>query len=226
MRAPVGPPPRALRLHRGGGFRRRLATAFGRDPEAGDALWRRVLHGAGAFVLVYYLVPVEFFVLVPKEVVLLAALAAVGLLEALRLVAGLELPTIRGYEAGRPASFVFYAVALVGAVLLAPRAIAVAVVLGTAFVDPLAGELRADARRARLAPWVPFAAYAALATVALGAVGRWPWPIALGLGGVAAAVGVAVERWRFRWLDDDLTMTVVPAVVLYAWAVALGGLGV
>ena len=53
-----------LRLHRGGTFRRRLALAFGRDEAAGDIVWRRLVHGAGAFVLVYYLVPVDFFVLV------------------------------------------------------------------------------------------------------------------------------------------------------------------
>jgi hypothetical protein len=223
--AAVGRPAPTRRLHRGGSFRRRLAVAFGRDPDAGDALWRRILHGSGAFVLVYFLLPDRFFVVVPKDVVLLAALAGVGVLEALRLLAGVELPTIRGYEARRPASFVFYAVALVGAVLLAPEAIAAAVVLGTAFVDPIAGDLRSSGRSAGLAWGLPFVVYAALAAVALAGVGRWPWELAVGLGAVAAAVGVAVERWRFRWLDDDLTMTVVPALVLYVCARAIGGLG-
>jgi len=44
------------------------------------------------------------------------------------------------------------------------------------------------------------------------------------LGELAGAVGVSVERWRFRWVDDDLSMTVVPALVLYAVGIGLLGL--
>jgi hypothetical protein len=214
-----------LRLHRGGGFRRRLAAVLGREESAGDEIWRRMVHAAGAFVLVYFVVPSGFFVVVSKEVVLLVALAAVGGIEVLRLGFGVELPTIRGYEARRPASFVFYAVGLVVAVLLFPEPIAVAVVLGTAFVDPLAGELRSSARWRRFQPALPLVVYFALAATALAVVGPWPWPDAVGLGALASVVGVAVERWRFRWLDDDLTMTVVPALVLYGSGVVALGLG-
>ena len=175
-------------------------------------------------MLVYFLVPVQFFVVAPKWVILLAALAAVGVLELLRLGAGVELPTIRAYESGRPASYLFYATALAVAVLLFPEPIAVAVVLGTAFVDPLAGELRASRTWSRGPPVIPFVAYAVLAIAALLLVGRWPALAAVTLGLLAAAIGVTVERWRFRWLDDDLTMTVVPAVVLYAVGVVGWGL--
>jgi len=204
------------------GFRRRLARALGRDEAPGDVLWRRIVHGAGAFVLVYYLVPGDLFVVVSKEVVLLLALAAAFVLELCRLGLGLPLPTIRGYERDRPASFVFYAVALVVALLVFPEPIAVVVVLGTAVVDPLAGELRTGSRP-RLAPWVPFTVYAGMAAGILATFGRWPWVWAAVLGVLAGAAAVGVERWRFRWLDDDLTMTVVPAVLLYAAGVL--GLG-
>jgi hypothetical protein len=220
----VGEPPRGLRLHRGGEFRRRLAAAFGRDEAAGDVIWRRLIHACGALVVLYYLLPAGFFLVVPKEDVLLLALAAVAVLELLRLGFGVELPTIRGYEARRPASYVFYSVALVAAILLFPKPIAVAVILGTALVDPLAGELRSNARWARLQVVLPFVVYTGLAATALAGVGRWPLSDALGLAVLAAAVGVGVERWRFRWLDDDLTMTVVPAVALYlagVWALGL-----
>jgi dolichol kinase len=200
---------------------RRLPSWLRRDVALPDEIGRRLVHGAGALVLVYYLLPGELIV-VPKSLALLLALAAAGLLELLRLAFGVRLPMIRGYELRRPASYLFYAVALVLALLLFPEPIAVAVVLGTAIVDPVAGELRSSPNARRLSPVGSFAVYAVLASVALGVVGRWPWEAAAGLGGVAAAVGVAVERWRFRWLDDDLTMTIVPAVVLYAAALALG----
>jgi hypothetical protein len=224
VRAPLSGPPSPLRLHQGGEFRRRLAAAFGREESEADELWRRIIHGAGAFVLLYDVLPSNFFVVVPKVVVLLAALAAVLVLEVLRLGLGAELPTIRGYEARRPASYVFYAVALAGAVLFLPPPLAAAVVLGTAFVDPLAGELRRSDRWRRPGPFVAFAAYTVLAAGALGLVGRWPWAGAVGLGALAAAVAVVVERWRFRWLDDDLTMTVAPALVLYGLGVVVLGL--
>ncbi len=205
-----------------GGRRARLLALFRREVAQPGEVSRRLVHGAGAFVLVYYVVPSSLLFL-PKSFLLLLALAVAFALELLRLGGALALPMIRDYETRRPASFLFYAVALAAALLVLPEAIAVAVVLGTAFVDPVAGALRATPRGRRLALGLPFALYAALAFVALAGVGRWPWAEALGLAGLAAALGVGVERWRFRWLDDDLTMTVVPAAALYlVGVVALG----
>jgi dolichol kinase len=208
-----------LRLHRSGRFRTWLGTRLGGDLELGDRVWRRVLHGLCAAVLVYYLLPDAFFIIAPKEVVLVAALLAVLVLELMRHFAGLELPTIRPYEQKRIASFAFFAIAIVLAVLLFPEPIAAAVVLGTALVDPLAGELRvAGVRRATL--WAaPMVAYAGLAFVGLALVGRWPIPDALGLAVLAAPIAVAVERPKSAWVDDDLAMTFVPAIVLYVLGV-------
>jgi len=180
-----------------------------------------VLHGLCAAVLLYYLLPDGFFIVAPKEVVLVAALVAVLVLEGLRHLVGLELPTIRPYEQKRVASFAFFALAIVLAVLLFPEPIAAAVVLGTALVDPLVGEMRvAGFRRATL--WaVPILAYAGLAFVGLQLVGRWPVLDAIGLAVLAAPIAVAVERPKSRWVDDDLAMTFVPAVVLYVVAVLM-----
>jgi hypothetical protein len=204
------------RLHRHGRFRRWLGARFGHDEAWGDRLWRRILHGTGAFVLVYYLVPNGFFVLVPKETVLLLVLAAVLAIEVARHAIGLELPTLRPYETRRIGSYAFYSIALAGAILLFPVPIAAAVVLGTAFVDPFAGELRAEPTRARFYPVAPFVLYAALAVVVLVAVGRWPLLDAVVLGLLAAAVALAAEWPTVPWLDDDLAMTFAPALVLYA----------
>lgn len=210
-----------LRLHRRGRFRRWLGARFGKDEAWGDRLWRRIVHTVGATVLLYYLVPNNFFVVVPKEDVLLAALAAALVLEGLRHAAGLELPTIRPYEEHRIASFVWYAIAIAGAILLFPPPIAVAVVLGTALVDPLAGGMRENARLRRLYPAVPYAVYTVLAFVGLGPVGGWPFPLALPLALVAAAVGLAAEYPKIPWVDDDLAMTFAPALLLYGLGVLL-----
>ncbi len=209
----------SYRLHRNGRFRRWLGARFGGDEALGDRLWRRLLHAAGATSLVYFLVPTGFFVVAPKEVILLSALVAVLVLEVLRHAAGLELPTLRAYEERRIGSYVFYAIALTGAILLFPLPIATTVVLGTSLVDPLAGELRASPRLARLYPSVPLATYGGFAFVSFAFLGLWPWLPSAGLALLAAAVAIAVEWPKVPWVDDDLAMTFVPALALYAVAI-------
>jgi hypothetical protein len=211
------------KLHRGGRFRGWLGARLGGDFDLGDRAWRRIMHMGGSAVLLYYVIPDGFFVVVPKLDVLLAALLAVLVIEGLRRLFHLELPTIRPYEARRIGSYVFYSIALVGAVVLFPEPIGAAVVLGTAFVDPLAGELRASTAYRRLYPAVPLAAYVVLAFTGLAGIGHWPWPDAVGLAVIGALVGVAAERPKIVWVDDDLAMTFLPAIALYlVGVVALG----
>ncbi|HYK93147.1 MAG TPA: hypothetical protein VEY07_03790 [Thermoplasmata archaeon] len=204
------------RLHRGGRFRDWLGRRAGGDRATGDRLLRRVFHLAGVVVLAYYLLPPRFFVVLPTETVLVLALIAVLGVEFVRLLGGIEVPTIRDYEARRVASYAWFAVALVVAVLVFPEAVAVPVVLGTALVDPLIGELRrAGGRFARAYPAVPIAVYAGLAVVPLWVAG-WG-PLRSGGGAlIAALIAVAVERPKISEVDDDLAMTVLPAIVLSA----------
>jgi hypothetical protein len=212
-----------LRLHRGGRFRRWLGTRLGGDEALGDRVWRRVLHGGVALILLYYALPAGIFVVAPKRTILLAGLAAVLVLEILRHAGLLELPTIRPYETGRVGSYAFYAIAVVGAILLFPEPIGAAVILGTAVVDPLAGELRSWPSTARAYPWAAVAAYFVLAWVGLAAIGRWPLAESAGLAALAAPVAVAAEWPTIAWIDDDLAMTFAPALVLYVvGVVALG----
>lgn len=207
-------PPVTIRLHRGGRWRSWLGRRLGGDAALGDRAWRRCLHFAGASVLLYYLLPPGAFLVVPTTTVLLAALAAVLVLEALRLAAGLELPTIRPYERRRLASYAYYAVGLTLAVLLFPRPIAVAVVLGTALVDPLIGELRLSGRWRPLYPALPVAVWAGLGFAAFLLVGAWTIPAAAIAALAGAGLAVAAERPRMAGIDDDLVMTLVPALAL------------
>lgn len=211
-------------VHRQGQFRRWLGATLGGDEALGDRAWRRILHVAGAGVLIYFALPDWFFLVAPKEYVLLAALAAMFLLELVRHTSGLELPSLRPYETTRVASYVFYALALVIAVLLFPLPIAAAVVLGTAIVDPVAGELRRASSSALVTVGVPLAAYEVLGVIGLSGIGHWPLPtsaaLALGAGGLA----VAAERPKWPWVDDDLAMTILPALFLFGTGVLALGL--
>jgi hypothetical protein len=213
-----------VRLHRGGRFRRWLGARLGGDERLGDRVWRRTLHAAVALILIYFALPNDIFVVAPKRTVLLAALAFVLVLEALRHAGLLDFPTIRPYEQGRVSSFAFFAIAVVGAILLFPEPIAAAVVLGTAVVDPLVGELRDRPLPRGTYPVVPVVVYAALAFVGLAVVGRWPAGASAALAGPAAALAVAAEWPTIAWFDDDLAMTFAPALALYAVGVVLLGL--
>ncbi len=213
-----------MRLHRGGRFRTWLGRRFGGDLELGDRVWRRILHLLGALVLVYYLLPPDPLPGLPRWSLLLAALAGVLSVELLRHAASLELPTIRGFEGPRMASYSYFAVALVLAVLLFPEAIAVAVVLTTAFVDPLIGELRRRAAPRAVTVLGPLLVALGLAALALRFVGGWSPPAAVLGAALLAAIAVFVERWRIPYLDDDLTMTVLPGAALALLLLAAPGL--
>lgn len=208
----------ALRLHRHGRFRRWLGARLGGDEARGDRAWRRILHGLGAAAVVYYVIPNDFFLVAPKEWILLAALAFILILEALRHLAGLQLPTIREYEVHRIGSYALYSIALVLALLVFPEPIGAAVILGTAIVDPVAGELRANPAYRSWAPALPFALYSVLAFAGLAGVGRWPLLDSAALAVLAGALAVVVEGPTIRWMDDDLAMVIVPGVAVYLTA--------
>ena len=211
-----------VRLHRGGRWRRWLGARLGGDEALGDRVWRRVLHGAGAVVLVYYLVP-TLLPPVPNAVLALAVLLALLVVELLRLRGHLELPTIRPYERDRVGSYAYFALALVGAVLLLPRPVAVVVVLGTAIVDPVAGELRRAYGPGARATLLPLVTYAAIALPTLLWVGHWApgWAVPAAL--ASAALAVAVERPKPGVVDDDLAMTALPGLLLALVSWAQGG---
>jgi hypothetical protein len=202
-----------VKLHRDGKLRGWLGARFGGDAELGDRVWRRCLHLFGAAVLLYYVLPPGFFIVLPNWAVLLLALAMVLGLEGMCHRAGWELPTLRPFERARVASYAWYAVALVVAVLAFPEPVAVVVVLGTAIVDPVAGEAR-SARRGAMYPGVPLIVYAAIAVVVLGPVFRWEWGGVLLAAGLSTILGVVAEYPKSPIVDDDVTMTLLPGVAL------------
>lgn len=213
----------ALRLHTGGRLRRWIGRRFGGGLELGDRIYRRCVHAIGAAVLLYYVLPSHLVAWFTPTELLLVGLGLVLLLEAMRWTVGVELPMIRPYEQARIASYTFYAAALVVAVLLFPLPIALVVVLGTALVDPLIGELRSSHRWGRAYPWLPGAAYLLLGTGALVLWTHWPVLPAVVFAGVAAVIALAVERPKIPEVDDDLAMTLVPALGLVALLIVAPG---
>ena len=206
----------SIKIHTGGRLRRWIGGRLGGDFELGDRAYRRLLHCLGALVLLYFVLPRRLIGSFTAEELLLVGLGLVLVLELLRWVVGVELPTIRSYEKARVASYTFYAIALVAAVLLFPLPVALVVVLGTALIDPLVGELRLSDRWRPTYPWFPGAIYVLLGAGALILVTHWSAFAAVVAAGIAAVIALAVERPKIPQLDDDLAMTLVPGLVLAA----------
>ncbi len=203
-----------VRLHRGGRFRTWLGRKLGGDFELGDRAWRRILHLLGLLVLLYYVVPPDFFVVLSTKEVLILVLAAALVVEASRHLLRVEVPLIRPVEEDRVASYVYFAVALVAAVLILPMAIATVVAVGTSVFDPLVGEMRLSRRYARYYPGVPVVLYALMAGGVLAALTPWGPLEVVVLALLGAIVAIASEAPKYRWLDDDLAMTLLPGLLL------------
>lgn len=212
-------PPRRLGTGR---FRRWLGTHLAGDPDAGDRVLRRLLHLAAAVACVFYLVPPVLLPGLTRATLLLAALIVVLALEATRLAGWIELPGLRVHEAHRPASFVYFGIAIVVVLLAVPEAYALVAVLGAAWVDPLIGELRGRPTRRWAYPVLPIAAYAAIAFLPLWWLGHFSGWLALLLALGSAGLAVAVESPRHHHLDDDLLMTLVPAAALWIAGILIG----
>lgn len=203
------------RLHRGGRFRRWLGQRFGGDEALGDRAWRRILHLWGAGAIVYYLLPDNLVGDFTRFDLLLLLLLTMLLLEALRLGGAIEIPTVRPYEQKRIASFAFFAIALAIALVVFPTPVGAAAILGVSWIDPLVGEMRVHPTGRRLYPWLPGALYMGLAASMLLVFGHASLVGALLVGSAMAVVALASEYPKLPWLDDDLAMTILPA--LAAW---------
>jgi dolichol kinase len=177
---------------------------------------RRGFHVAGMIVLLLYALPRTLFGILPREDLLYLGLAAVAAMEALRWSGRLPLPAMRPLERRRPASFVYFAIGIAIVIVLFPEPVAIVAIGGAALIDPLIGEFRTRPRLAAAYPWAPGIVYGAFAALVLFLFGPSPLPWAIALGAGAAVVALLIERPRIWWLDDDLLMTVVPAIFLAA----------
>jgi hypothetical protein len=132
---------------------------------------------------------------------------------------------MRAHERQWISSAAMGGVGLAAGLLLFPPHLVAGCFAAMSWVDPVAGELRERGLRGRLT--MVAAAYAAVFVVIQivlfphQAVGP-ALPYALIFGALAGVVGAFVEEESPKWLDDDLTMHLVPVMVLFPLAVAVG----
>ena len=178
---------------------------------------RRAIHMLLALAPVYYLLPEDLpYVGLRRWVLLIAFIAGILGFEAFRLWRGFTVLGLRPHETDQIASHAWAATAIVLVLWLFPHDIATAALVGMAFVDPLAGEMRSAKLRMRMIVGVSSIAYLCLAIVALLVWNERLLPEILLLGIVGMLTAIPSEYFKFRHIDDDFLMAVIPAVAMLA----------
>lgn len=179
-----------------------------------DAHWyRRAFHAFGASLIFYYMLPDVGWINVLKIWVPPFFVLFAVILEILRVkgkVSKDHFFGLRMYEEKRIGSYVFFAVGILILFLFFPQQIAIPCILCVCLGDPVIGELR---RRFGMKHVYIFGF---LLCMFFFMVAWYKSDIKLMLlasvvGGVGAVAG---EIKKFKWLDDDFMIQMVPAVLL------------
>lgn len=187
-----------------------------------EVVTRRIVHCLLALAPAYYLLPVDLPVIgVRRWVLLIGFFAIVGAIEAVRLPKGIMLFGMRPHEKGQIASYVWAAAGVTAALWLLPHDIATATIIGMAFVDPLAGELRSRDVTVRRCVTTCSFVYLTICGVILLLANDRTLPVLVVLSVAGTAVAVASEHFKARYIDDDFLMLVAPGFVMAALALAL-----
>ena len=178
---------------------------------------RGIVHLIYPVALLYYVVPPDTYIGVPREFFVLGFLVAFFALEAYRLNSDFELFLVRDYERDRIGAYALGSFAIGLGLLFFPMPATVVATCGMAWIDPLCGMTKGK----RLYPFVPLAAYFILAAVLFIAVGYGPLAAAV-QAVIMAVVAIAVEKPNLHQIDDDFLMVFVPLVafILFMWPVS------
>jgi dolichol kinase len=179
-----------------------------------DAHWfRRVFHTFAASFLVFYLIPDGGWIGIVKIIVPIGIVACIAIIDYGRIRGELDHQRffgLRGYEKGRPASYLYFGVALLLLLLLFPQQIAIPCILCGSFTDPLIGESRYHfgKKRAYLIGFLVSMFFFLLTWY------RADWWVILTVSVVGAIGAVVGEAKKLRLVDDDFTIQILPALLL------------
>jgi dolichol kinase len=183
-----------------------------------DAHWfRRAFHTFAASFLVYYLLPDEEWITVTKMAFPILIVVWMTYVEYQRIRGGVDHQRffgLRSYERKRPASYLYFGVAVLLLFFFFPQQIAVPCILCACFTDPLIGESRHYLKKTHaygLGFFVSFAFF----LIAWYQADLW---VRILIGGVGAAGALIGEGKKLPFLDDDFMIQMLPAVlVLIFW---------
>ncbi len=179
-----------------------------------DAHWyRRVFHTFGASFLVYYLLPDYDWINFLKPMVLTAIVVLIIILETLRIngfVSSDHFFGLRMYEKKRIGSYVFFAIGILLLLAFFPQPIAVPCILCASIGDPIMGEirLRFNKRQTYILGFFVCLFFFLFSWYTT----EWFLMIVASL--IGAFFAVLGEIKKFWWIDDDLMIQILPAVLL------------
>lgn len=180
-----------------------------------DAHWfRRVFHTFAASFLLYYLLPDELWINLLKIYIPIFMVAGISIIEYRRITGEIKHERffgLRSYEQHRPASYLFFGIALLFLFLFFPQQIAIPCILCAAFTDPVIGELRfhLDKKKAYLIGFLLSMMFFLLTWF------RAEWWIVLLVSLLGASGAILGEAKKLRLLDDDFMIQMLPAIILF-----------
>jgi dolichol kinase len=179
-----------------------------------DAHWfRRVFHTFAASFLFYYLLPDEEWINLGKIIIPIIIILCMVIVEYRRLRGYLDHQRffgLRNYEKKRPASYLYFGVAVLLLFLLFPQQIAIPCILCASFTDPIIGESRYYLGKKR-AYVIEFVISVFFFLVTWYRADWWVLILVSLFGATGAVIG---EAKKLKLVDDDFMIQMLPAVLL------------
>jgi dolichol kinase len=179
-----------------------------------DAHWfRRVFHTFAASFLFYYLLPDEEWVNLGKIILPVIIILCMVVVEYQRIRGDLNHQRffgLRNYEKKRPASYLYFGVAVLLLFLLFPQQIVIPCILCASFTDPLIDESRYYLGKKR-AYVIGFVVSMFFFLVTWYRADWWLLILVPLLGATGAMMG---EVRKLKLVDDDFMIQMLPAVFL------------
>lgn len=172
---------------------------------------RRLIHFLLVFGVVYYFLPAQLAPGFPKDEALILLMMVILSFEAVRLHLKIRIEGLRPYEYSRLSGFSWAFMGICTVVLFFPLSMALPVFLGVAFMDPLAGELRqlGYPGLANVIWPLSFLMFSALLLTHY-----HPPAVPLSMGFAGSTVSWLAEKMKFKSIDDDFLMAVLPAAAM------------
>jgi dolichol kinase len=179
-----------------------------------DAHWfRRVFHTFAASFLFYYLLPDEEWINLGKIVLPIIIVLCMVVVEYRRIRGDLDHQRffgLRNYEKKRPASYLYFGVAILLLFLLFPQQIAIPCILCASFTDPIIGESRYYLGKKR-AYAIGFLISTFFFLMSWYRSDWWVLVLVPLLGATGAVIG---EAKKLKLVDDDFMIQMLPAILL------------
>ena len=181
-----------------------------------DYWFRRSAHVFATTFISYYFLPDSGYIGILKRIIVLSLLIIIIALDIARLKRKrYRLTGLRDYEENRIGSYVYFGIGTSILLLFFPQQIAIPCIVSAALADPVAGELRKiNLKLSYLIVFMLsfFIFYSTWLTS----------PYAILISVISSLSLTLSELKKFRYLDDDLLMQIVPALTILIFYLILG----